>query len=249
MVAGNIYTHYTQLGADSVLQLKKDAPGIGLYATDIANVGTTVMFGQKNGGNSPFKDVRVRQAWSMAVDRDLYLETFGNTKKFKDEGIKVETGFNTATAPSDYTGWYIDPMSKEFGENGKYYKYDIAEAKKLMAAAGLSAGTTIHSNQIGTTDYGPLYARQIEVLEGMAGEIGFKFEKKIFWLHHGLEPDDSRLTRLLRGHRLPSYADSGGARRRAVRHVQQVRQLLLRLRRAGPRRQQRHRSVQRRHDM
>jgi len=180
LIAGNIYTHYTQLGADSVLQLKKDAPGIGLYATDITNVGTTVMFGQKNGGNSPFKDVRVRQAWSMAVDRDLYLETFGNTKKFKDEGIKVETGYNTATAPSDYKGWYIDPMSKEFGENGKFYKYDIAEAKKLMAAAGLASGTTIHSNQIGTTDYGPLYARQIEVLEGMAGEIGFKFEKKIF---------------------------------------------------------------------
>jgi hypothetical protein len=49
-----------------------------------------------------------------------------------------------------------------------------------MAAAGLGSGVTINSNQIGSTDYGPLYARQIEVLEGMAGELGFKFDKKIF---------------------------------------------------------------------
>jgi ABC-type transport system substrate-binding protein len=182
IVAGNVYAHYAAGGVspDSVLQIKKDAPAINLYEWNIGNVGVSVLFGQKVPGTSPFRDVRVRQAWSMAIDRDLYLDTFGNVATFEAEGLPVTTGWNTATAPSDYKGWWIDPQSKEFGENGKFFKYDVAEAKKLMAAAGLTSGVTIHSNQIGSTDYGPLYARQIEVLDGMAAEIGFKFDKKIW---------------------------------------------------------------------
>jgi ABC-type transport system substrate-binding protein len=182
LVAGNMYIHYAGGGIspDSVLQIKKDAPDIGLYQWDIGNVGATVIFGQKTPGVSPFRDARARQAWSMAMDRDLYLDTFANVATFRAEGLPVETGWNTATSPSDYKGWWIDPQSKEFGENGKFYNHDIAEAKKLMAAAGLASGITVNSNQIGGTDYGPLHARQIEVLEGMASEIGFKFEKKIY---------------------------------------------------------------------
>jgi ABC-type transport system substrate-binding protein len=196
IVAGNVYVHYAGGGVspDSVLQIKKDAPEIGLYEWNINGVGVSVLFGQKTPGNSPFKDVRVRQAWSMSIDRDLYLDTFGNVGQFEAEGLPVTTGWNTATQPSDYKGWWIDPQSKEFGENGKFFKYDLAEAKKLMAAAGLANGTTIHSNQIGSTDYGALYARQIEVLEGMASEIGFKFDKKIWGYSTDWNPNirDSR---------------------------------------------------------
>ena len=45
-----------------------------------------------------------------------------------------EAGLGAGT----WTGWYLDPKDeKAFGPNAKNYKYDLAEAKKLVEAAGL----------------------------------------------------------------------------------------------------------------
>ena len=181
LIAGNIYAHYTNVSPDSVLNIKREAPGIGLYQTDINNVGVTVFFGTKATPpeKTPFRDTRVRQAFSMAIDRDLYLDTFGNVGTFRGEGLPVDTAWNAALDPGAYKGWWLDPQSKDFGPNGQYYQHNMAEAKKLLSAAGFANGLTAVSNQIGSTDYGLLYARQIEVIEGMANEVGFKFEKAI----------------------------------------------------------------------
>ena len=86
-------------------------------------------------GKSPFLDERVRQAFSMSIDRDLYMDTFLNVAKFQSEGLPVETRWNTGLAAT-FDGWWLDPKGKNFGPNAKYYKHDIAEAKKLLAAAG-----------------------------------------------------------------------------------------------------------------
>ena len=37
---------------------------------------------------APFKDARLRQAFSMAMDRDLYLDTWATSPKFKDDGLR-----------------------------------------------------------------------------------------------------------------------------------------------------------------
>jgi ABC-type transport system substrate-binding protein len=176
LIAGNIYANYNPVPSTSVVQIKRDAPGINLYSTDINNVGVSIFFGFKTGAKAPFKDARMRQAFSMAMDRDLLIDAWGNGSQFKKDGLAVETAWNSAARPSDYKGWWLDPKSKEFGENAKYYKYDLAEAKKLLSAAGYK-GETLESQEAAGTNYGLNYAGQVETVLGMAAEAGLKFTR------------------------------------------------------------------------
>ena len=71
----------------------------------------------------PFSDVRVRQAMSMAIDRKALIDAVF-------EGV----GSMNPPVPAALREWSV-PFDK-LGEGAKYYKYDPAEAKKLLAAAG-----------------------------------------------------------------------------------------------------------------
>jgi len=75
----------------------------------------------------PFSDVRVRRAMSMAIDRKAIIDSVY-------EGVGA---FNPPVAAA-LKEWSI-PMDK-LGEGAKYYKYDPAEAKRLLAAAGYPNG-------------------------------------------------------------------------------------------------------------
>jgi hypothetical protein len=62
----------------------------------------------------------VRQAFSVAVDRDAFIDTFGNVTQFEKEGLPVETYYYTSIGYMP--GITLDPRNaKEFGPNAKYY--------------------------------------------------------------------------------------------------------------------------------
>jgi peptide/nickel transport system substrate-binding protein len=71
----------------------------------------------------PFSDVRVRHAISHAIDRQGLIDAVA-------EGVGV---FNPPV-PAALRDWTL-PLA-QLGEGAKYYKYDPAEAKRLLAAAG-----------------------------------------------------------------------------------------------------------------
>ncbi|HEX5139510.1 MAG TPA: ABC transporter substrate-binding protein [Dehalococcoidia bacterium] len=179
LLAGNIHTHYSVFSADSVLQLKKDQAKLAMYKTASAAVGVTTFFGFKAdpANKTPFRDERVRQAWSRSIDIDTFLDAFANVSKFEGEGLPVDTNWNSAMLPSDYAGWYLDPQSKDFGENAKFFAFDIKEAKALLSAAGFPNGVDIVSNEAAGTNYGLTYAPQVEALHGMAAEAGFRIQR------------------------------------------------------------------------
>lgn len=133
---------------DQVIQTKKDLPEVNLYALGLPTVGyNQFVFGLRP--NSPFRDERVRQAIAMAIDRDTIIEALGNVDKFREEGLDVETRWHThlGLTPEKF---YLDPKGSAFGPNAKYFKYDVAEAKRLASAAGHSSVKTVFSRNPGT---------------------------------------------------------------------------------------------------
>ena len=89
--------HNYNVNAEDILGVKGDVQDINLYQSDFNSIGIAAFFGFKADppDKTPFRDVRLRQAWSMGLDRDLLIETFGNVKKFEDAGVPVETAWNT----------------------------------------------------------------------------------------------------------------------------------------------------------
>jgi ABC-type transport system substrate-binding protein len=74
----------------------------------------------------PFSDKRVRQALSMAIDRKAIAEAVTQGEGEPDQGLS-------------WTGTYWGfRKPKDLGAAAKYWNYDVAEAKKLLAAAGVS---------------------------------------------------------------------------------------------------------------
>jgi peptide/nickel transport system substrate-binding protein len=178
--AGNIYSFGSYrsvpiINPEDVLPVKREEPRIQIYQGDLNSaglIGTKMSFGWLPDGKSIFMDERVRQAVSMSWDRDLYMETFFNISKFESEGLPVEKYWNTALQ-AEFTSGYIDPRSKDFGPNAKYFEYNAAEAKKLLASAGFPNGVDVVSNYVTGPELGTT-PKHAEVLDGFTREVGFR---------------------------------------------------------------------------
>ncbi len=146
--AGNIYysvSNRLTLKAEDTLQIKSDEPRILLYQSpfDTATPGTVMTFGHLPAGQNKFQDERVRQAISMSWDRDLYISAFYNVDKFEKAGLPIDTAWSSGLNFTDSNkagGWWLDPQGKDFGDNAKYYQHNVADAKKLLSAAGFPNG-------------------------------------------------------------------------------------------------------------
>ena len=176
--AGNLYSFgaYSsgpKITSEDVLPVKREEPRISIYPGDLGNpqgLGTRILvFGQLPAGRSPFQDERVRQAISMSWDRDLYLDTFFNISKFAAEGMPVQSRWNSAVQAT-YEGWWLDPRSKDFGPNAKFYQHDIAEAKKLLSAAGFPNGFQTTSNYVTGPEL--VVAPYAQPMDGFIKDIG-----------------------------------------------------------------------------
>ena len=75
----------------------------------------------------PFKDVRVRQAVALAIDRQGIIDT-------SYEGV----GQINAAVPAGLVDWAL-PIN-QMGDAARYFRHDPAEARRLLAAAGYPNG-------------------------------------------------------------------------------------------------------------
>jgi len=171
--AGNIYSS-TWLGAPNqtdIIQTKKDVPQtLLLQSTAFATDPHKMTFGYAEG--SPFRDVRMRQALSMLLDREVEADFRFNVKNFTKLGLPMPVRYQNAV-PAGYPYW-LDPTSeKDMPGLTKYFKYDPAEAKKLMDAAGYK-GQEVDAIYMGESFYGAQYTKNAELVIQMVNEGGIK---------------------------------------------------------------------------
>ncbi len=111
---------------------------------------------------SPLRDERLRRALSMSIDRDALLSL-----NWKGKGAW------SSAIPANFGAWRVDPKSADMGAGQQYYKYNPAEAKKLVAAAGYPQGYPLkfnYSNNI----YGETFNRTAEAVATMFKDGGFQ---------------------------------------------------------------------------
>ncbi|HZU76306.1 MAG TPA: ABC transporter substrate-binding protein [Dehalococcoidia bacterium] len=170
--AGNIWGNVAR--QEDILSVKKDFPQMTLWQTDYGPTAPGVFFGWEN---QAVMDVRVRQAMSQLIDRQSFAQAFSNQDQFKAAGIDLGIVYDNFLG----RGWgdyWLDPYSPEMGDAAQNFKFDIANAKKLLAAAG-------HPNGFSITFYGPTgapygtdYQRWIDTLSGMWAQAGIQVTQK-----------------------------------------------------------------------
>jgi ABC-type transport system substrate-binding protein len=119
--------------------LRKDVPNARVLRTDISGSYSKIYFGPKEYQTRPWGDERVRQALSMLLDRKAMRSYFDNGVELGAAGFPVASRWHTHVR-SDRTLFWLDPEKDQLGDISKAFKFDVAEAKKLMAAAGYPDG-------------------------------------------------------------------------------------------------------------
>ena len=200
--AGNIHMDVLAANQENIVVTKRELPDILMLQDDTFPVasGNMICFGWESG--SPWLDVRMRQALSMTIDRQAFVDVVDNRDQFRREGIDLPVKLNSAL-PAGWGDFYLDPTdTKEFGPNSKYLGFSVAEAKKLISAAGQPGNLTFDIHYGG--HYGGNYKQWVELLAGFFGNAGLQPKLSI------IAPSSAWLSNYSRVYRAASYKTGDG---------------------------------------
>jgi peptide/nickel transport system substrate-binding protein len=152
-------------------QSVSDSPEVKVYKQEVGINHIHMWFSGRP--NNPFRDVRLRRAASMALDRQLYADVISEAEKLRAFGLPPEIVINN-NIPGGAPDYRLDPFGKEMGEAAQYFKFNQAEAKKLMSAAGYTGAELLArvSTQAHAT------GKESEIALQMLREVGFRVRQE-----------------------------------------------------------------------
>jgi peptide/nickel transport system substrate-binding protein len=118
------------------------------------------VFGQLGDPKSVWSDIRVRQAVSMAIDRAAFAKA-----------AAPQGGEDLLVVQAYYGPWTLK-LSDLDANTAQWYKYNPAESKKLLQAAGLQDFT--FKFVYPSTGYGDQFVKNAQTVNSMLGAAGFK---------------------------------------------------------------------------
>lgn len=163
--------HIGNVPTSDMVSLHKDVSGSRIIVDAPAAGGPTISFGFRE--NSPFRDKRVRQAVSMLIDRDTFIEVFSDLQSFQGAGVKMR-GYWSAPYGAGFGPYWLDPNDSEFGPSAKNFQLNPAEAKKLLEAAGYADGLDTTLTFVAGSAYGRDWGQRAEALMAMLAKGGIR---------------------------------------------------------------------------
>ena len=127
----------TALTAAEIKRAQGALKGVQLVRDDVASI-QNITFSSLD-TNAPWKDVRVRRAISMSLDRDAMLDAAFGLKELKGLGIDAPYKWN-GFLPWGLGEYWLDPKAAMTPAQQGAFKYAPAEAAKLLDAAGFKDG-------------------------------------------------------------------------------------------------------------
>ncbi len=162
--AGNL--HFGGIAVQSIPSIMREMDGIDPIQANPGAGGAALSFNYA--GDSPFFDERVRQAISMGIDRDVFIDAIFEPDELESVGFQLNRYWNTPLS-AGFGAFWLDPKGDDFGEWAKHYEHHVEEARALLDAAGQSGlkTTLIYSPQ-----YGRDWGTRAELFQSMLSEIG-----------------------------------------------------------------------------
>ena len=172
--AGNIDYGGT-IGPDAIPGLLSDFPDGRIEPRKSLGWGY-ISRGEPRDGSAAWDDERVRHAMSLALDRAQMVEAVYNVSGLEAVGLDVSSLVSWHNImPAGYAGQSIDPRTDAV--TGKWIQYNVAEAKKLMDAAGQGDGFSVPYHY--TTIYGTAWTLEAEIIPSFMREIGIDFQTTV----------------------------------------------------------------------
>ena len=107
---------------------------------------------------APWSDPRVRQAFSLAIDRKKWVAQHLEGQGWEDPG----------PMPAPMREWKLP--TRELGAGARWLQHDPALARKMLAAAGFPHGMRVKCTN--WPGYGADYVEELELLAGSLKQIG-----------------------------------------------------------------------------